>query len=39
VYGDLSGVGRGLCELVLEPDGEDGGLDEEDPEQDGRDGA
>jgi len=35
VHGDLSGVSRVLCELMLESDGEDGGLDEEGPEQDG----
>jgi len=39
LYGDSSGVGRVLCELVLEQDGQDGGLDEEDPGQDGQGGA
>jgi len=35
VFGDASGVGRVLCELLPEPDGEDGGVDEEGPGQDG----
>ena len=35
MFGDLSGLGQVLCELLFESDGEDGGVDEEDPGQDG----
>ena len=31
MFGDTSGLGRVLYKLLLESDGEDGGVDEEDP--------
>ena len=35
MFGDAAGLGQVLYQLLSEPDGEDGGVDEEDPGQDG----
>jgi len=35
MFGDVFGVGQVLCELLSEPDGQDRGLGEESPGQDG----
>ena len=35
MFGDASGLGRVLYKLLPELDGEDGGVDEEEPGQDG----